>query len=75
MARPGVVDGLDVPEPTRVVDVVVEPQVGGRVRFDLDDDDQSLMTIEHTLLPSGEFDNYDNGWTLTVDQLVARLTR
>lgn len=109
------------PNPTRVVDVHLEPRVGGRMRLDLDDvgaavlitgqflaidrphllrftwstsdwpdptaasivevtftpveDDQTLMSIEHTLLPSEEFDNYHNGWTLTVDQLVERLSR
>ena len=107
------------PRPVRVVDVTVEPRVGGSVRFDVDDsgtsvlitgrflaidrphllrftwsnsnwpdpttvsvvnvafapvgDDQTLMSIEHSLLPPEEFDNFQNGWTLTFDQLAAVL--
>jgi uncharacterized protein YndB with AHSA1/START domain len=38
-------------------------------------DDQTLMSIEHSLLPPAEFDNYDNGWALTCDQLAALLHR
>jgi uncharacterized protein YndB with AHSA1/START domain len=107
------------PRPVRVVDIAVEPRVGGRVRFDVDDlgtrvlitgrfltidrprllrftwsnsdwldptavsvvnvvfepigDDQTFMSIEHSLLPPEEFDNFQNGWTLTCAQLVALL--
>ena len=107
------------PDPVRVVDVVVEPHVGGTVRLDVDDsgtrvlitgqflaidrprvlrftwsnsywpdptavsivnvafepvgDDQTLMSIEHSLLPAEEFDNFHNGWTLTCEQLAAVL--
>ena len=107
------------PRPVRVVDVTVEPHVGGVVRFDVDDsgtrvlitgqfmtidrpnllrftwsnsnwpdptvasvvnvafvpvgDDQTLMSIEHSLLPPAEFESFDNGWTLTFDQLAALL--
>jgi hypothetical protein len=31
------------------------------------------MSIEHSLLPPGEFDNFQNGWALTCDQLAALL--
>jgi uncharacterized protein YndB with AHSA1/START domain len=104
------------PRPVRVVDVTIEPHVGGTVRFDVDDsgtrvlisgqfltidrprllrftwansdwsdptaesvvnvafepigDDETLMSIEHSLLPPEEFENFDNGWTLTFDQLA-----
>ena len=107
------------PRPVRVLDVTVEPHVGGMVRFDVDDsgtrvlitgqflaidrprllrftwsnsdwsdpttesvvnvafepvgDDETLMSIEHSLLPPEEFENFDSGWTLTVDQLAAAL--
>ena len=36
-------------------------------------DDQTLMSIEHSLLPPEEFDNFQNGWTLTCDQLAVVL--
>ena len=107
------------PRPVRVVDVAVEPRIGGTVRFDVDDsgtrvlitgqfltidrphllrftwsnsnwpdptvasvvnvafepvgDDETLMSIEHSLLPPEEFESFDNGWTLTFDQLAAFL--
>ncbi len=107
------------PRPVRVVDVTVEPHVGGTVRFDVDDsgtrvlitgqfltvdrphrlrftwsnsnwpdpttesvvnvafepvgDDETLMSIEHSLLPPEEFESFDNGWTLTFQQLAAVL--
>jgi uncharacterized protein YndB with AHSA1/START domain len=107
------------PHPVRVVAVSVEPSVGGRLRFDLDDsgtpvlisgrflmidrphllrltwsasdwpdptaasvvsvaferleDGQTLMSIEHSLLPPAEFDDYHSGWSVTLDQLAARL--
>ena len=107
------------PHPVRVVDVSVEPRVGGAVRFDVDDsgtrvlisgqfltidrprllrftwsnsnwsdpttesvvnvafepigDDETLMSIEHSLLPPEEFDNFYSGWTLTFDQLATVL--
>ena len=109
------------PRPVRCVAVTVEPHVGGRVRFDVDDsgtsvlitgqflaidrphllrftwsnsnwadptvvsvvnvafapsgDDQTLMSIEHSLVPPEEFENFHNGWTLTFDQLAAFLHR
>ncbi len=107
------------PRPVRVLDVAVEPHVGGTVRFDVDDsgtrvlitgqfltidrprllrftwtnsnwpdptreslvnvafepvgDAETLMSIEHSLLPPEEFASFDSGWTLTVDQLAAAL--
>ncbi|MBS1694831.1 MAG: SRPBCC domain-containing protein [Actinobacteria bacterium] len=55
----------DWPDPTSVsvVNVAFAP-VG---------DEQTLMSIEHSLLPTKEFDNYDNGWTLTAEQLASAL--
>jgi uncharacterized protein YndB with AHSA1/START domain len=107
------------PRPVRVVDVTVEPHVGGIVRFDVDDsgtrvlitgqfltidrprllrfswtnsnwqdptresivnvafeqvgDDETLMSIEHSLLPPEEFESFDSGWTRTVEQLACAL--
>ena len=107
------------PRPVRVIDVTVEPHVGGVVRIDVDDsgtrvlisgqfltidrpnllrftwansnwpdptsesvvnvsfepvgDDETLMSIEHSLLPPAEFESFDAGWTLTVEQLAAVL--
>jgi uncharacterized protein YndB with AHSA1/START domain len=107
------------PRPVRVLDVTVEPHVGGLVRIDVDDsgtrvlisgqfltidrpsllrftwansnwpdptsesvvnvsfepvgDDETLMSIEHSLLPPEEFESFDSGWTLTIDQLAAVL--
>ena len=53
------------PDPT-VVSVV-------NVAFAPSGDDQTLMSIEHSLLPPEEFDNFQNGWALTCDQLAALL--
>jgi len=36
-------------------------------------DGQTLMSIEHSLLPPYEFDNFEHGWTLTLEQLAAIL--
>lgn len=109
------------PRPSRCVAVTVEPRVGGRVRFDIDEsgrtvlitgqyleidrpnrlrftwidsgwadptatsivdvvfephgDGATLMSIEHSLLPSEAFEDHDAGWTLTVEQLAAVLAR
>ncbi|WP_102143618.1 SRPBCC family protein [Mycobacterium hubeiense] len=107
------------PRPTYCVSIVVEPHVGGKVHFDVDDsgtsvlitgrflaidrprllrftwsssdfpdptlasivnvtfephgEDETLMSIEHSLLPPTEFDNYNSGWALTCDQLATVL--
>ena len=53
------------PDPTAVSVV--------NVAFAPFDGDQTLMSIEHSLLPPEEFDNFQNGWTLTFDQLAAVL--
>jgi uncharacterized protein YndB with AHSA1/START domain len=53
------------PDPT-VVSVV-------NVAFEPIGDDETLMSIEHSLLPPEEFDNFHNGWTVTFDQLAAFL--
>jgi uncharacterized protein YndB with AHSA1/START domain len=109
------------PRPVRVVDVTVEPHVGGTVRFDVDDsgtrvlitgqfltidrprllrftwtnsnwpdptresivnvafepvgEDETLMSIEHSLLPPEEFESFESGWTLTAEQLSCALER
>ncbi|MBO0678701.1 SRPBCC domain-containing protein [Mycolicibacterium sp. S2-37] len=109
------------PRPSRIVGLVVEPHVGGTVRFDVDDDgasvlitgrflaidrprllrftwsnsnwpdptvvsvvevtftpaddDQTLMSIEHSLVPPTEFDDFHRGWSDTFDQLAAQLAR
>ena len=53
------------PDPTAdsVVNVAFEP-LG---------DDQTLMTIEHSLLPPDTFDEYQSGWAGVCDQLAAFL--
>jgi uncharacterized protein YndB with AHSA1/START domain len=107
------------PRPVRVVDLTVEPRVGGNARFDVDDsgtrvlitghfltidrrhllrftwshsdwpdptaasivtvaleplgDDQTLMTIEHSLLPRDNFGEYQSGWVGVCDQFAACL--
>jgi uncharacterized protein YndB with AHSA1/START domain len=53
------------PTTVSVVDVAFEPY----------GDDQTLMSIEHSLLPPTEFDDFDHGWTLTADQLAAELAK
>jgi uncharacterized protein YndB with AHSA1/START domain len=53
------------PDPT-VVSVV-------NVAFEPIGDDETLMSIEHSLMPPEEFDNFHNGWTVTFDQLAAFL--
>lgn len=109
------------PRPVRCVAITVEAQVGGKVRFDVDDsgtsvlitgqfltidrprvlrftwsnsnwsdptvvsvvnvafepvgDDETLMSIEHSLLPATEFGDFHNGWILTAGQLAAVLER
>jgi uncharacterized protein YndB with AHSA1/START domain len=109
------------PRPTRVVDLTVEPRVGGNVRFDIDDsgtsvlitgrflaidrphlprftwstsdwpdpmvvsvvtvafepigEDQTLMSIEHSLLPPDTLDEYQIGWAGVCDQLATFLYR
>lgn len=35
--------------------------------------DQTLMSIEHTLLPSEEFESFHSGWIDTFEQLAQRL--
>lgn len=103
------------PRPVRCVEVLVEPRVGGIVRFDIDDsgasvlitgqfltierprvlrftwsnsdwvdpsvvsivsvefepvgENQTMMSIEHSLLPPEEFENFHSGWILTFEQL------
>ena len=51
------------PTTESVVNVAFEP-VG---------DDETLMSIEHALLPPEEFEIFDSGWRLPVDQLAAAL--
>ncbi|MCV7068986.1 SRPBCC domain-containing protein [Mycolicibacterium farcinogenes] len=107
------------PRPVYCVDVMVDPRVGGLVRFDVDDsgtsvlitgqflivdrprvlrftwsnsdwsdpttvsvvtvefepvdDGQTMMSIEHSLLPPEEFENFHSGWIHTAEQLGAVL--
>ena len=51
------------PTTESVVNVAFEP-VG---------DEETLMSIEHSLLPPEEFESFDSGWTLTCEQLAAAL--
>jgi uncharacterized protein YndB with AHSA1/START domain len=43
------------------------------VTFEPVGEDQTLMSIEHSLAPPEEFERFDRGWTLTVEQLAAVL--
>ncbi|MDV3126410.1 SRPBCC domain-containing protein [Mycobacterium sp. 21AC1] len=43
------------------------------VAFEPAGDEETLMSIEHSLLPPYEFDNFHNGWIRTADQLAAVL--
>ncbi|MGV0735689.1 SRPBCC domain-containing protein [Mycobacterium syngnathidarum] len=45
------------------------------VEFEPAGDGQTLMSIEHSLLPPEEFDSFHSGWLLTFEQLGARLQR
>lgn len=40
------------------------------VAFEPHGEDQTLMSIEHSLLPTEALDDHQNGWTLTADQLA-----
>lgn len=51
------------PSVRSVVDVLLEPAP----------DDQTLMTIRHTLLPPGLVDQHARGWTAIASQLAAKL--
>ncbi|WP_422743272.1 SRPBCC family protein [Mycobacterium sp. WMMD1722] len=53
------------PDPT-VVSVVA-------VTFTPAGDDDTLMSIEHSLLPTTEFGNFQQGWIDTFDQLAVQL--
>ena len=53
------------PTVTSIVNVSFEP-VG---------DDETLMSIEHSLLPAEAVEDHDTGWSITADQLVALLPR
>jgi uncharacterized protein YndB with AHSA1/START domain len=43
------------------------------VSFEPFNTEQTLMSIEHSLMPPKEFDSFHNGWTKTSDQLAAFL--
>lgn len=53
------------PTTVSIVEVTFEP-VG---------DDETLMAIEHSLLPSEALDDHQHGWDLTGEQLAAVLRR
>lgn len=55
----------DDPTQASVVNVTFEP-VGS---------EETLMSIEHSLLPSTEFESFHSGWIATFDQLAGKLTR
>ncbi|MCW2512110.1 MAG: hypothetical protein JWR11_1152 [Mycobacterium sp.] len=55
--------GWQDPTTVSVVTVAFEP-VG---------DDQTLMSIEHSLLPPEGYEDHLHGWTVTADQLAAHL--
>jgi uncharacterized protein YndB with AHSA1/START domain len=55
--------GWSDPTRTSIVDVQFAPH----------GDHETLMSIEHSLLPAEGFDDHDHGWTVTVDQLAAVL--
>lgn len=40
------------------------------VTFEPLQDDQTLMSIEHTMLPPEEYQNFHDGWQKTADQLA-----
>ncbi|VEG51419.1 activator of Hsp90 ATPase 1 family protein [Mycolicibacterium aurum] len=56
--------GWQDPTATSVVDVTFRPH----------GDDETLMSIEHSLLPPEAFDDHDLGWTRTAEQLAAVLS-
>jgi uncharacterized protein YndB with AHSA1/START domain len=43
------------------------------VAFEPFGEDETLMSIEHSLMPPAEFDGFRNGWTRTFEQLAAFL--
>ena len=43
------------------------------VAFEPFGDDQTLMSIEHSLLPAEDLDNFANGWAKVCDQLASFL--
>ncbi|MBI3227045.1 MAG: SRPBCC domain-containing protein [Mycolicibacterium cosmeticum] len=45
------------------------------VTFELHGQDETLMSIEHTLLPSDVYRDFQNGWAGVCDQLEEYLTR
>ncbi|MBI5340163.1 MAG: SRPBCC domain-containing protein [Mycolicibacterium rufum] len=53
------------PTATSIVDVAFEPHGA----------DETLMSIEHSLLPAEGFADHDQGWAVTADQLVTVLSR
>ena len=57
----------DWPDPT-VVSIVT-------VAFEPHDDEQTLMSIEHSLLPAHDYRNFQDGWAGVCDQLETYLRR
>lgn len=55
----------DWPDPTVVSMVTVEFEPAG--------DGQTMLSIEHSLLPPTEFESFHSGWIGTLEQLAARL--
>jgi uncharacterized protein YndB with AHSA1/START domain len=54
-----------------------DPTVASVVNVDFEPfgDDQTLMSIEHSLMPPDRFDDFQNGWARVCDQLAAFLLR
>jgi len=50
----------------------VDPTISSMVTvtFEPVQDDQTLMSIEHAMLPPEEYDNFHDGWLKTADQLA-----
>jgi uncharacterized protein YndB with AHSA1/START domain len=55
----------DWPDPTAVSVV--------NVAFEPFGDDQTIMSIEHSLMPPDRFDDFQNGWAGVCDQLATHL--
>jgi uncharacterized protein YndB with AHSA1/START domain len=45
------------------------------VTFEPLGDEETLMSIEHSLLPPTEFESFHTGWITTFDQLAGKLAR
>jgi uncharacterized protein YndB with AHSA1/START domain len=53
------------PTAMSIVNVTLEPA----------GDDETVMSVEHSLLPAAEYDNFNTGWILTIEQFARVLRR